>query len=120
MSLFSLIMVVLNLVFMILGIVAFLNPESPGWTIILPFCFMLLLSFSLAGYFLNLNRLYVYGIMLGMAPLVGEYLSQTFGVAHHGWVITFGFSTVIIFVTGLIKLITFMQHNPIPSEDPIQ
>jgi len=120
MSLFSGIMVVLNSIFMILGLVAFLNQDSPRWTRMLPFTVMLLLSFSLAGYFMNLNRLYVYGIMLGMAPLVGEYLSQMFGVVHHGYPITFGLSAVIIFVIGLIKLITFMQHNPLPSDDPIQ
>jgi len=120
MSLFTWIMLALNIIFVILGIVAFRNPDSPGWTITLPFTFMLLLSFSLAGYFLNLNRLYIYGIILALAPLVGEYLYQTFGAVHHGYPITYGLSTVIIFVTGLIKFITFMHHNPLPSVDPIQ
>ena len=116
-SLFSGILLVLNIIFLILGIVAFQNPEKPGWMITLPFSVMLLVGFSIAGYFLNLDRLYVYGIMLAAAPLVGEYLYQTYGVMHHGYPITFGISALIFFVIGVLKFITFIQNNPIPSFD---
>jgi purine-cytosine permease-like protein len=50
----------------------------------LPFSVMVLISFTLAVYFLDLNRFYIYGFMLGFAPILGEWLFQEFGIAHHG------------------------------------
>jgi hypothetical protein len=118
-TLFIGIMLVLNIAFMILSLIAFRNPDAPGWTIPLPFSAMVLVSFSIAGYFLDINRFYAYGIMLGTAPMVGEYLYQNFGASHHGFPVTFGISAVIILLTGLIKLITLLRGNPLPTEEPL-
>jgi hypothetical protein len=51
---------------------------------------------------------------------VGEWLYQTFGVSHHGYPIVFGISAGIIFLIGLFKLISFVQDNPLPTDDPMQ
>ena len=65
-------MVALNVIFLILGLVAFFNPGGPGWTKTIPFALMLLLSFSLAGYFLDVTRFYAYGLLLASGFFVGD------------------------------------------------
>lgn len=118
-TLFTGIMVVLNVLFMILGMVAFFSfrPDNPSWTIPFAFSAMLLVSFSLAGYFLDVTRFYVYGTMLAGGFFVGEWLYQSYGVSHHGFPIVFGISAVIIFLTGLFKLRKFLKDNPLPDEE---
>ena len=120
MTTFTWIMVALNLIFLILGLVAFFNPGGPGWTKIIPFALMLLLSFSLAGYFLDVARFYVYGFLLASGFFVGEYLYQNFGFSHHGFPAVFGFLTAVIFLTGVYKLVTFIKGNPLPSDEQLQ
>ena len=114
---FTILMLVLNIIFLLLGIVAFLMPIGSGWRFILPFSAMLLISFSLGGYFLGLTRLYVYGLILALAIHVGEWLYQNFGASHHGFPVTFGFVATIIFLVGLVKFITLVRDNPLPPED---
>ena len=119
-TLFTGIMLTLNVVFFILAIVAFFNFSSPGVTSLIPFAAMVLISFSLAGYFLDVARFYVYGLMLAGGFFVGEWIHITFEVSHHGYPIVFGISAGVIFLIGLFKLITFVQNNPLPAEDQIQ
>ena len=114
---FTIVMLVLNTIFLILGMVAFTFPGESGWRFILPFGAMVLILFSLGGYFLGLTRLYVYGLMLALAPVVGEWLYQKFGASHHGYPVTYGLSAAIIFLIGLVKFITLVRDNPIPPED---
>lgn len=85
----------------------------------LPFSVMVLISFTLAVYFLNLNRFYIYGFMLGFAPILGEWLFQEFGIAHHGYPVTFGIATLVIFMIGLIKLFSMLRENPFPIEETV-
>jgi MFS family permease len=119
-TLFTGIMLTLNVVFFILGLVAFATPSGRGWTITIAFAGMLLISFSLAGYFLDVTRFYLYGLMLSGGFFLGEWLYRTYGVSHHGIPIVFGISTGIIFLIGLFKFITFVQDNPLPTDDPMQ
>jgi hypothetical protein len=116
-TLFTGIMLALNVIFFILGLVAFSIPGSPGWTNVIPFAAMVLISFSLAGYFLDVNRFFLYGFMLSADFFVGEWLYQSYGASHHGYPIVFGISAGFIFLIGVIKLITFAQNNPLPSDD---
>jgi len=120
MTLFTGIMLTLNVVFFILGLVAFVMPFGRGWTITLAFAGMVLISFSLAGYFLDVTRFYIYGLLLSGGFIVGEWLYQTFGVSHHGYPIVFGISAGIIFLIGLFKLIAFVQANPLPTDETMQ
>jgi MFS family permease len=116
-TVFTGIMLVLNVVFMIFGFYAFFMPEGPGWTKTIPFAVMLLISFTMAGYFLGVTRFYLYGLLLSGGFFVGEWLYQNYGATHHGYPIVFGISSGVIFLVGLYKLITFLQNNPLPSEE---
>ena len=44
-----------------------------GQMIAIIFSLTLLAGFSLAAYFLDYPRLYIYGLLLGIAPFVGEW-----------------------------------------------
>lgn len=87
---------------------------------LLPFSVMVLALFSLTGYFLDINRFYVYGIMLAAGPLIGEWLFQNYNISHHGYPIVFGIYAAAIFIIGLIKLFTFLRENPLPSEEQLR
>ena len=120
-TVFSWIMLVVNIVFFILSfMVGYLLPLSSGLKTMLLFGGMVLALFSLAGYFLDVSRFYVYGLMLAAGPFIGEWLYQNFEVLHHGYPIVFGIYAAAIFLIGLIKLIKFLRDNPIPSEEQLQ
>lgn len=114
---FVIVMLILNILFLLLGLVAFTIPSESGWRFILPFGAMVMMLFSLGGYFLDLKRLYVYGLMLALAAPAGEWLYQTYKVPHHGYPVTYGLSALIIFLVGLVKFITLVRNNPLPPED---
>jgi len=75
----------------------------------------LLLAFSLGAYFLDFPRLYLYGLLLGVAPVAGEWLSSCCGAAHHGYPIVFGVATVVLWVVGVVVFVRFLRHNPLPD-----
>lgn len=116
-NLFTGIMLVLNVIFMILGLLTALLPVNLMGLAVIWFSIIMLLSFSLAGYFLDLTRLYIYGILLALAPLVGEWLYRTFGFPHHGYPVVYGLSAAIIFLVGLVKFLTLLRDNPLPAEE---
>jgi len=64
----------------------------------------LLIGLSLAAYFLEIPRLFFYGVLAAVAPLVGEELFQRGYASHHGYPIAFGALAAIIFVSGLVRL----------------
>lgn len=117
MSVFSWVMLMLNLVFLIMGVVISIIPRGPGWLNILPFSAIILVSFTMAAYFLDLTRFYVYGLMISLSPIVGEWFYREFGIPHHGFPLTFGITTLVIFLVGLIKLLTILRENPYPEEE---
>lgn len=112
---FTIVMLLVNTFVFILGVIAFLSvgvvsgqiyPAILGLT--------LLIAFSLAAYFLDLPRLYIYGLLLAVSPLVGEWLFTHGYASHHGWPITFGVTCGIMILTGLIIFIRFLRNNPLP------
>jgi hypothetical protein len=116
---FTLILLVANIAIFILGILAFLNfsalPEI-GYPIALG-SFVLAAS-SLAAYFLDFTRLYLYGLLMALSPLVGEWLYRYHGATHHGYPITFGFTAAVIILTGLVIFVRFLRDNPLPNFEP--
>ena len=114
---FIIVMLVLNILFLVLGLVAFTIPSESGWRFILPFGAMVMILFSLGGYYLDLKRLYVYGLMLALAAPAGEWLYQTYKVPHHGYPVSYGLSAMIILLVGLVKFTTLVRNNPLPPED---
>lgn len=116
-SRFNLVMLVFNLVAFILGILAAISfGKIPGQMISLGLGFMLMIAFSLAAAILDFGRLYLYGLLVGLSPLVGEWLYTYHNAAHHGFPITFGSSAAISMLIGLAIFLRFMHENPLPIE----
>ena len=120
-SIFSLVMLAINVIFFVLASVFALTPVGTGWSSALRFGgmfgVMLLISFSITGYFLDLPRLYLYGLMLALAMPVGEWLYRMFGVPHHGFPVVFGFSAAILFLVGVVRFVILLNDNPLPAEE---
>lgn len=76
---------------------------------------VMLCGFSLAGYFLNLVRLCVFGALLFVAAVSGEWLYANWGVAHHGYPVTFGLAAGVIALSGVIRFVRFVIQHPLPA-----
>jgi hypothetical protein len=114
---FTVVMLVVNIIAFILGLVAAMSfGKVPGqiYTIILGM--ILLIVFSIAAYFLDFNRLYIYGLLVGLSPLVGEWLWTQGYATHHGFPITFGTSAGIMILVGLVVFTRLLRDNPVPIE----
>ena len=122
---FTLIMLVLNILVFILGIVValivgFQDRAQFGWLISLVLGLFVLSGFSLAGYLLETPRFYLYGVMLLVAPTIGEWLYQQHGFTHHGYPVVFGISAGVMILTGLAMFLRFLRNNPrieLPREE---
>jgi len=117
---FTIVMVIVNLVALVAGIVAFARfnriTESgtapmPGGLSSLLGLFMLM-GFSLAAYLLDFPRLYLYGMLLGAASVVGEWLYQNHGAAHHGYPVAFGAAAGLMILAGLVMFARFVMVHP--------
>ncbi|MEJ2265539.1 MAG: hypothetical protein P8X95_19020 [Anaerolineales bacterium] len=114
---FTIVMLVVNIVALILGSVAAMSFGSvPGQMISTIFGLILLIGFSMAAYFLDFNRLYIYGLLVGLSPLVGEWLYTHGKATHHGFPITFGTSAGIMILVGLALFLRLLRNNPAPLE----
>jgi len=117
---FSLIMLIANIVMFVLGIIAALNfSRLPGFGIASLLGLVLLVGFSTAAYVLDYTRLYLYGLMFFVAPLIGEWLYANHGASHHGYPIVFGFSAGVMILTGLVLFIRLLKNNPRVEEESI-
>jgi hypothetical protein len=116
-NIFSGVMLTLNIIFLILGMATPLMPVRLWWLSTIWFSVIMLISFSLAGYFLDIPRFYFHGVMLALAIPVGEWLYRTYNFPHHGYPVVFGVVTGAIFITGVVKLITLLSENPLPTEE---
>lgn len=115
---FSLVMLVLNVVVFILGIAAAASVgKVSGQTTSIGFGLILLMGFSIAAYFLDFPRLYLYGLLVGLSPLVGEWLYNNGKATHHGFPVTFGTASAVMILVGLIIFIRLLRDNPLPTED---
>lgn len=116
---FTVVMLVVNVVALILGLVAATSfARVPGQIFSIGFGLLLLTALSVAAYLLDFRRLYVYGLLVGLSPLVGEWLYLHAHAAHHGFPITFGVTTGIISLVGLTKFALLLRDHPIPMEEP--
>jgi hypothetical protein len=114
---FTAVMLATNVIVFILGLVAAVNfGKIPGQMLTIFFGLVLLMGFSIAAYFLDFNRLYVYGLLVGLSPLVGEWLWSHGYATHHGFPITFGTSAGIMLVVGLAVFVRLLHDNPVPIE----
>ena len=111
-------MLVVLVVALILGILSALNFAAvPGWIHIARFSLIILVAFSIAAYFINFTRLYIYGVLFALSPLVGEWFYVYMKVPHHGFPVTFGASAGITILVGLVKFIHLLRDYPLPVEE---
>lgn len=116
---FNVLMVIALCASAALGALSLVRFEAvPGWMHTARFSLVVLIAFSLAAHFIGLNRLYVYGFLGALAPLVGELLYQYAGVSHHGFPMAFGFTFLVVIGTGIVLLIRFLRRHPAPCAAP--
>jgi hypothetical protein len=110
----------LNVAAFILGLGAALGfGRVQGLLISIVFGMTLLCGFSVAAYFLDLGRLYVYGLLAGFAPMIGEWLWRQGYASHHGIPITFGITAAIMIVVGLAVFLRFLRESPLPAQETL-
>ena len=78
------------------------------------------MGFSLAGYMLEFPHLYLYGILIALAPLFGEFLYFTYHVPHHGFPITFGITSALIILNGLGIFFRLLKEHPDISPEGLE
>jgi hypothetical protein len=105
---FAVIMVAVNVIALVVGSLAAVN-SGTTWTPPIFFGVIVLLTFSLAAYFLDITRYFFYGVLLLIAGAVGEVLFQRGLASHHGYPVVFGFSAALIAAIGLLR---FAKHLP--------
>jgi hypothetical protein len=114
----SLVLLIVNVIAFILGLLAALRFNSlSGGSYPFILGLTLLLGFSTAAYFLDFPRLYIYGLLSVVAPLIGEWLYQNMGASHHGYPIVFGTLAGVMILTGLVTFARFLRENPLPVVD---
>jgi len=112
------VMLVVNLVALALGIVAAARAPS-GQTQMVPLFLSLifLVGLSTAAFFLEIPRVFAYGILLATAPPVGEALFQRGYASHHGSPVVFGVCAVAILLSGIVRFVRFLPP-PRRQTDP--
>lgn len=124
---FSWIMIGINLILLIIGIIALLSwKRNPAERITFQsgvntflFGFLLLVGFSLASYLFGFKRMFIYGLLLFLAPQIGEWLSVNHGFLHHGYPIVFGITSATMIIIGLIQFVFIMKKFQLVKMDPI-
>lgn len=116
---FVFIALVINLIAFTLGIVAAYHPAVTGWIPPIGLGLIMLAGFSLAGYFLDFTRLYLYGALGALSPIIGEGLYRQLKVPHHGFPVTFGITAGIMIVVGLVKFVRLVRERPLPPAEEL-
>jgi hypothetical protein len=115
---FSVAMLALCTITFVLGIVSALGLGTlPAWVHIASFSLIVLGTFSLAATFLRFTWLYIYGALIALSPLVGEWLYVHLRAPYHGFPVTFGLSAGVPLLVGLVKLIHLVRAYPISNHE---
>lgn len=115
----SIVMLVLNVIFLLLGFLAFFYAGSAGsgWLVALIFSAVTLLFASMVGYLNDLPQLYVYGLLCALGVPLGEWFWQQGIATHHGYPLVFGAISAGIFLYGLLKFARLMRTDVPGFED---
>jgi hypothetical protein len=115
---FNLVMLVVNLIALVLGLIAAsLTSRIPGQATSIALGLVLLAAFSFAAYFLGIGRLYIYALLLGLAPPIGEWLWVNHLTSHHGYPVTFGVISGIMILTGIMLLLRLLRSYQAARDD---
>lgn len=111
----SVIMLVVNVIALVVGLVVSTRaPVLNGQIVPLGMSLAILVGFSLAAFFLDIPRVFFYGLLLAIAPPIGEALFRRGYASHHGFPVVFGVCATVILVCGIVRFIRFL---PPPSTD---
>ena len=113
----TILLILVNIVALVLGSLVLVLGWTSGWLVPALFSLILVGGFSLAAYWVDMNRLYVYGLLAGMAPLAGEWLYRQELAGHHGYPLTFGITSGVIILVGIGMFIHMLMHNPLPTPE---
>ena len=117
---FNLVMLIAGIAALSLGILSALSFSAvPGWMHTARFSLIILIGFCVAAYFLDLTGLYLYGVLIALAPLMGDALYVYLGVPHHGYPITFGLTAGCLILVGLAKFVRLLRTYPRGDERPL-
>ncbi len=120
----SIVMLIMNVLAAVLGAVAAIGVQmewldlgsgSIGYPLGLGI--VVLVGFSGAAYVTGIWRYYLYGLILAVAPLVGEWLWRNDLATHHGFPIVFGVASGIILVTGIVRFSALLRSHQLPQHD---
>lgn len=116
----SWVMLGVNVVALVAGIVAATRPVSvEAWAYPVALGVVMLVGFSLAAYYLDVPRYFVYGVMLVAAPALGEWLFQQGRVSHHGFPVVFGTAAILMTLGGILRFVRAVPfHAPPPGVGP--
>jgi hypothetical protein len=115
----NIILIMINIVFLILGVISFNKPFFGGIGTSLLFGSMMLMIFLVSGIFFDLTILYIYGILLFIAIPIGEWLYQNAGFSHHGFPIAFGSIAFVMFLRGTVKLLSILFDKEIAEAEDV-
>jgi hypothetical protein len=117
---FSVVMLVVNSIALVLGLVGALSfGRLPGHVYSFSLGLILLAGFSISAWLLDFNRLYVYGLLVGLLPFAGEWLWAHNYASHHGFPFAFGIASGIMMLVGLTVFLRFIRDNPVPPREGI-
>ena len=117
---FHIVMLIANAIAFALGLwLSFSNVELSGSIMTIRFVLICLIISCLAAYFLDYPRLYVYGLLVGLSPLIGEWLWSHGYASHHGFPIAFGITSSVMILTGFYFFIRLLRANPILKKENI-
>ncbi len=104
------VLAVVNVVAVVLGTIFALRfrPED-GLAPLMVLSAVVLVGFSLAAYFLNIPRYFVYALLLAAAPFVGEWLFREGYASHHGFPVVYGVAAVVIATVGFTTLLVRLR-----------
>ncbi|UCD37077.1 MAG: hypothetical protein JSW54_09600 [Fidelibacterota bacterium] len=83
---------------------------------------MILAIFSVCAYLFRVQRFYLYGLLLVLAPTIGDtplLRSWPATAFHHGYPVTFGSIAVMIIITGIVLLVRFIRATPRPIKETV-
>ena len=117
----GILLLVVNVIAAGFGVVAFVGVQL-NWLDLgdgsiaypLGLAIVVLIGFSGVAAVTGIHRYYLYGLMLAIAPLVGEWLWREGLVTHHGYPIVFGAAAIIIFLTGVVRFTGIVRSHPLP------
>lgn len=117
---FGFIMLAVNVAAALLGLLAATRGSAVRTELVPVYLsLVLLLGFSLVAFFLQVPRVFLYGVLLAAAPPIGETLFQRGYATHHGFPLLFGVCAVVILGSGIIRFVRFLPPAPDSLRQPL-